>query len=70
MTKRTKQTAQEAYEGHQLQITSLMLRIQAQLAEHAAKQAAQPKNWGYAGDLEEVESRLQSVADFLTPEGK
>jgi hypothetical protein len=67
MTKRTKQTrtAQEAYAAHRIQIEGLLARIAHQLTIEDAKAELEPKNYGFAGDLEEVESRLQAIADFL-----
>lgn len=66
MTKRTtKQTATQAYENHKLQIEGLLARIKHQLTIEDAKQAANPSNYGFAADLEDVEYRLQQIADFL-----
>jgi len=64
-TNRETRTAQQAYDEHCKAIEELMKRLSQQLAEHKTKQAKEPKHWGYAGDLAEVESRLRTTVSFL-----
>jgi hypothetical protein len=37
---------------------------------HKQTESKDEKNWGYAGDLEYIVSRLQDASDFLNNEGE
>jgi hypothetical protein len=37
---------------------ALLRRLAAKLDQHKTKQAANPKNWGYVGDLQHINSLL------------
>jgi hypothetical protein len=51
-------TAQETYRQHQNDISALTDMIEQELKQHAERAAADAKNWGYVGDLNEVKHRL------------
>lgn len=53
--------AQSQYKAHQANIRSLIQRLEAQLAEHATRASARPADWGYAGDLGYIETKLQEL---------
>jgi hypothetical protein len=50
--------AQAQYQAHQAAIKNLIGRLEAQLAEHAQRAAANPTSWGFAGDIEYMEIKL------------
>ncbi|MDZ7920774.1 hypothetical protein [Rhodoferax sp.] len=58
-------TAQTDYQARQARIEALGQQLQAKLASHDTKAAAQPGNWGFAGDLGHIEARLQELVDFI-----
>ena len=58
-------TAQSEYQARQTRIQALVLQLQTTLASHSTMAASQPLNWGYAGDLGHVESRLQELVEFF-----
>ncbi len=58
-------TAQSEYQARQARIQALVVQLQSTLASHSTKAASQPLNWGYAGDLGHVESRLQELVQFF-----
>lgn len=45
----------------ELQLAKLKLKLEA----HKAKAKADPKNWGYSGDLRKVESDLADILAFI-----
>ena len=64
-TERDTRTAAQAYEENMTAIEALLKTLTGQLAEHKTKQATEPRNWGFTGDLAEVRSRLQTAVSFL-----
>ncbi len=64
-TKNTKQTAAEAYAARYADCADLMNRVTAQLEQHRTSQAADPGNWGFAGDLGRVAEELAYVLASL-----
>lgn len=60
------QTADATYQARRVAITNLLDSIRLSLDEHAVEQSADPRNWGFAGDLGEVEDRLKSILRHLT----
>lgn len=54
-------TAQQTYQQHQRDIAALTDLIEQELKQHAERTAADPKNWGFAGDLNEVKHRLIQI---------
>jgi hypothetical protein len=61
MNNSKQQTATAAYRKNLATAQETLRRIAAQLAEHEARQAAQPLNWGYVGDLGHINEELAQV---------
>ncbi len=64
-TKNTKQTAADCYTERHAECQDLLQRIARQLEQHNARQAQEPSNWGYAGDLGRVSEELAYVLASL-----
>jgi hypothetical protein len=64
-TKTTKQTAASCYAELRAECADLLKRIAKRLDEHQKHQAAEPANWGYAGDLGHVSQELAYVLASL-----
>ncbi len=47
------------------EVHTKLASIQALLAAHGGKQANDPDNWGFAGDLAHVAEQLAAVEAFL-----
>ena len=45
----------------ELQLAKLKLKLET----HKAKAKADPKNWGYSGDLRKIESDLADILAFI-----
>ncbi|MEI8194739.1 MAG: hypothetical protein WCI73_02400 [Phycisphaerae bacterium] len=58
--------ARDAYQARTKDITRLIGLLQNELATHARASAANPKNWGFAGDLGKVRSDLIELVGFLS----
>jgi hypothetical protein len=54
-------TAAAAYSQNATTAQDLLKRIATRLAEHQARQAAQPRDWGYVGDLGHINEELAQV---------
>jgi hypothetical protein len=64
-TKTTQQSAAACYAERHAECQDLLKRIASRLAEHCEKQAQEPANWGYAGDLGRVTEELAYVLASL-----
>ncbi len=64
-TRNTKQTAVEAYSSRYAECAGLLKRIAAQLEEHRKRQDAEPRNWGFTGDLDYTAEQLAYVLAHL-----
>lgn len=64
-TKNTKQTAAEVYAARHAECADLLKRVTAQLEQHRTRQAADPRDWGFAGDLGRVAEELAYVLASL-----
>jgi uncharacterized sporulation protein YeaH/YhbH (DUF444 family) len=66
--------ADRCYELRHLECQDLLKRIAKQLAKHQKEQAADPRNWGFPGDLghvnEELALVLASLGDTSAVEAK
>ncbi len=60
-TKTTKQTAAGCYADRHAECKDLLKRIGQALETHRKRQAAEPRNWGYSGDLGHVAQELANV---------
>ena len=56
-------TASEAYAAARKRLDAQLRQITTLLHAHAAK--AEPRNWGYAGDLAHVVGILDNAIEFL-----
>ena len=54
-----------AYNARHAETADLLKRIANQLATHAKEQAAEPRNWGFTGDLGHVNEELAQVLASL-----
>ena len=61
----TKQTAAACYAERHTECQDLLKRIAQQLARHQQEQAAEPADWGFAGDLGHVSEELAYVLASL-----
>lgn len=64
-TKPAKQTAAACYAERQAECQDLLKRIAMRLSEHQKRQAQEPRDWGYAGDLGHVSEQLAHVLASL-----
>jgi hypothetical protein len=58
-------TAAYRYGEHQKAIAEHLEELAFLLAEHRKKADADPRNWGFAGDLAEIAKRLEGCVKFL-----
>ena len=66
-TSQTK-TAAQAYDETSAAITAALNHLANGLAKHKKEAHADPKNWGYVGDLNHVNDLLQRAARFINGE--
>jgi Flp pilus assembly protein TadD len=66
---KTKRTAAEVYDERDAAITAVLNRLQDGLAAHRREAHADPKNWGFVGDLGYVLDRLDEAVSFIRGEG-
>lgn len=69
-TKLTKQTAAACYAERHAECHQLLKHIARRLEQHKKHQAAEPADWGYAGDLGRVREELAEVLAALNPDGQ
>ena len=62
----TKQTASELYTERREDIARVMDWIELELDKHKTNAKANPKDWGYAGDLGHVREKLIETLAFLS----
>jgi uncharacterized protein (UPF0128 family) len=63
--KPTKQTAAACYAERHAECQDLLKRIASSLEQHREHQAAEPADWGYAGDLGRVTEELAYILASL-----
>ena len=61
-----KQTAGDLYDERREDIARLIDWLGLELDKHQAKAEAEPQDWGYAGDLGNVQAKLVRTVAFLT----
>ena len=61
-----KKTAAQTYNERAAEISALMGWITDELEVHAERAAADPANWGHAGDLGEIKSKMRDALSFLS----
>lgn len=59
--KQTKQTAAACYAERSAEAHDQLKRIAGRLADHRKRHAAEPADWGYAGDLGRITEQLAYV---------
>ena len=64
-TKNTTKTAAAAYSQNATTAQDLLKRIAIRLTEHQTRQAAEPGDWGYVGDLGHINEELAQVLAAL-----
>jgi len=65
MKKATRETAAATYQTRRREIEAMIAMLQADLNAHAKEAAQDPRNWGFAGDLELVRTNLKQTMVFL-----
>jgi len=65
MKRKDKRTADEAYQEHLTTARAQVALLADHLSAHAKRQAMDPRNWGYVGDLGETVKRLGDVLQSL-----
>lgn len=61
-------TARGAYQARQANVTILLAALNDELRQHATRAAGKPTYWGFAGDLADVQSRLEDMVALLAGE--
>ena len=64
------QSASDSYTNRLTQCYELLNTIKQSLDTHAAEQKGNPDSWGFAGDLAEVASKLEEIAEFVGPDNR
>jgi len=67
-TTRDTRTAAQAYEENARAIEALMHTLKNELFRHKHQAAAEPKSWGWCGDLAHVRELLDQAVSFMTGE--
>jgi len=62
----TKQTARELYDERRQDIARVMDWIELELDKHKINAKANPKDWGYPGDLGHAREKLIETLAFLS----
>lgn len=57
--------ATETYQARRQEIDAKIARLQDLLKDMDENQAADPKNWGFAGSAGHVSSELDAILDFI-----
>ncbi len=60
-------TAGEVYAEKQTAVRELLASLGHLVDAHGEMQGERPLDWGYVGDLAQVEERLKEVGGFLRP---
>jgi len=72
-TKRNSETADQAYQRQQARVQKLVADLKTFLENHANRQKAEPRNWGFAGDMnhyaEIIEEILGTRKIYTTADG-
>jgi len=64
-TKRTGTAASQAYAKRAASISALIRQLTVALKAHAKRAGICPADWGFAGDLAEVEGKIRETLSFL-----
>lgn len=63
-TARTTETAAQAYTRKTREIYAMIEFLKSEMEVHAKRQAADPRNWGFAGDLGQIRQNLKETLVF------
>jgi len=63
-TTKTTETAAQAYERNTRDINAMIEFLKMEMEKHAERQAAEPRNWGFAGDLAQIRQNLKETLVF------
>ena len=58
-------TAADEYRQRRQTVDALLDELRKKIDTHAQRAAADPSNWGYAGDLGHVEEVLRDLTAFM-----
>ena len=61
-----RQTAATAYAEHRRNVTAMVDWLESELEAHAEKQRGDARNWGFVGDLVEVEASVKRALAHLS----
>jgi hypothetical protein len=62
----TRQTAATAYAAHLRNVSAMLDWLGSELDAHAEKQKTDARNWGFVGDLVEVEQTVRRALSHLS----
>ena len=62
----SRKTAAETYAERASDIAAMLDLIGQELKAHKERAAAEPKDWGFAGDLGHIRERLREVLGFIS----
>jgi hypothetical protein len=62
----TSADADQTYKTRIAEVRDLLRKLEGQIAIHERRQAAQPANWGFAGDLAAIAERLREITPVHT----
>lgn len=60
-----RQTAAQTYATRRQEIAAMIEFLKCELDAHAQRAAQAPRNWGYAGDLEQIRGNLKETLVFV-----
>ena len=65
-----KQTARQAYEAQMVEAEEQLRKLADALAAHRARAVAEPRHWGFVGDLQHANALVREVVAFLNNEAE
>ena len=66
ITTPARETAASAYAGHLRNVSAMLDWLESEVESHAGRQKAAPGNWGFAGDLAELEGLVKRALGQLS----
>ena len=61
---RTTETAAQAYERKTREIAAMIEFLKSEMEVHAKRAARDPRNWGFAGDLDAIRQNVKQTLVF------
>lgn len=65
----TRKTAVATYNEAHASVVSKLAEMQRLVQEHMLRQAGSPSNWEWAGDMQSMESQLESMLEVMRRAG-